>query len=152
MQSLAIVDLLDEVADAVLCLGHIPILKHVDLFIFEGAHKTFYPCIVVRVASSAHADQNSVFHQHLCVGMAAVLYTSIRMVNQSWSDISTAERHPECSDCKPWFHPSVQSPANAASAESIQNYCEKYELVYQPDVSNIRCPELVGSGQNDFAS
>ena len=52
MQSLVIVDLLDEMADATPCLGHIPIFKHVNLFIFEGAHEGLYSGIVVRVAAS----------------------------------------------------------------------------------------------------
>src|SRR5215467_9981565 len=145
MQSLVIVDLLDEMADAIPCLGHIAILKHLNLFIFESAHEALYSGIVVGVATSAHADQNPAFHQHLRIGMATVLYSSIRMVDQSRPDVSAVERHPQCDNCKPWFHSAIQSPANAAPAESIQDDGQIHELVYQPDVGNIGHPELVGA-------
>src|SRR5262245_29113522 len=142
MQSLVIVDILDKMADAIPCFDHIAILKHVDFFIFEGAHEALYSGIVVRVATSAHANQNRAFHQHLRIGMATVLYSPIRVVDQSRPDITAVERHPECSNCKPWFHSAIQSPANAAPAESIQDDGQIHELVYQPDVRDIGHPEL----------
>src|SRR5262245_41965844 len=37
MQSPVVVDLPDEIADSITCLGHIVMLEHVNPFIFEGA-------------------------------------------------------------------------------------------------------------------
>jgi hypothetical protein len=49
---------------------------------FYGAEKGFGTGIIVTVAFTAHAAYHSMFLKKLLVILAAILYSSIRMVNQ----------------------------------------------------------------------
>lgn len=53
---LAIVELVDEVADAGPGFFELFVLVEIDLLVFEGSDEAFCLCVVIGVASPAHAD------------------------------------------------------------------------------------------------
>ena len=63
MQSLAIVDLFDELSDRATCSGSIPISLPVDFLVLERLHEALCLGIVVRIADAAHARLDVVHAQ-----------------------------------------------------------------------------------------
>ena len=82
MQTLAVVDLLKEVAEMACRVRSIAVVIQVDFLTFESAHKSFRERIVVRISRATHADFYAVAVQDFDVFPRAVLHASVRVMHQ----------------------------------------------------------------------
>src|SRR5689334_18962683 len=85
MEAFGIVDLFQEGLQVCLCLLKGLITVYVDLLTLHGLHKTFHPCILGCLPRCGHTDASSDTLKALHIGLAAILWTSIGVVNQSGS-------------------------------------------------------------------
>src|SRR5690348_14935035 len=86
MESLAIVDNLDELADSSLRLIQIPVATGVDLLALQGFHEALRHSVVPRAADPAHARLNAGFLQTADVVAAGILHAAIGMMDQAARD------------------------------------------------------------------
>jgi hypothetical protein len=69
-------------------------------------------------------------------------------VDQSRLDDASGQRHPEGVERQLVFQSSVQRPTDDAARVSVQNDGQEHELVTQPDVGDVRHPQLIGAVQD----
>src|SRR5687767_4888771 len=60
VQAFLVIDTLDELAKASLCISEVKILGPINLLVLQRLHERFRLRVVVRVTAPAHADQNLV--------------------------------------------------------------------------------------------
>jgi len=92
MKSLAVIDVVNELAQIARRLLEGLILLEIHLLWFERFEKTFRFGIVIGVAFGRHTDPNSQFLQALGVGKAGILDSAIRMVNEPWEEVSLCDQ------------------------------------------------------------
>jgi hypothetical protein len=70
------------------------------------------------------------------------------MMDQSGLHRSLPQRHAQRSQRQGIVQPIIQVPSDHALRIRIQDYCQEDELLFQPDVGDVRHPELVHTGED----
>ena len=82
MQALAIVELIDEVADAGSGFFQGFVLVEIDLLVFERPDEALCLGVVIGVASPAHADLYVDVLEGIVIGFRGILHTSIGVMHR----------------------------------------------------------------------
>jgi len=83
VEPLAIIDLLQELTDALPGLVQVGILPEIDLLILERFDKALHLGIVVGIAAPAHADADARRLQQLGIRGRGLLHAAIRVMSQA---------------------------------------------------------------------
>jgi hypothetical protein len=78
-----VIDVVQKLLDMQESIVAIAIAVEVDLLALQRSHEALRKCIIVWIASTAHADPNTVRQQQVHVFSGAVLHASICVVDQS---------------------------------------------------------------------
>ena len=146
VQALAVVHLLDERADGATRLVGITVAASVDLFLFERLHEALGFRVVVRGPDPTHARLDPVFDKPRGVLAAGVLHPAIGMVNEHARPRPTGvERHAERGQCQACLQVPVEGPADDPTTERVEDDGQEREFFQQPDVGDVRDPQLIKS-------
>jgi len=69
-------------------------------------------------------------------------------MDQPRLDEATCQSRPQGAERQFIFQRSVQRPADDAARVSVQDDSQEYELVTEPDVGDVRHPQLIGARQD----
>src|ERR1700745_1766939 len=101
MQSLPIVGLFQELADATFGFINVLIAASLYFFLLQRAHEPLRPSVLIRTSTPAHADSDFVFNEQLRVLARRVLNSTIGVVNQhAWLPSPLMQRHLQCFLCQ----------------------------------------------------
>jgi len=129
VQSLPIVDLLDEGADPCSCVNGIAIGTAIDLLLLQGLHEAFRLGIVVGIADTTHARPDIVVGKQPGIVAAGVLHAAVGVVDEAAGRrVAFRDRHGECGDSEARLQMRLQRPADDAAAEGVEDDGEIGEL------------------------
>lgn len=83
VQALAIVELVDEVADAGLGFFEGLVLVEIDLFVFEGSDEALGFGVVIGIAAPTHADPYAGFTEGVYMGFRGILHAPVGVIYQT---------------------------------------------------------------------
>ena len=122
VQTLPIVDLLDELADASLGIGKVSIAGCVDLFGLEGFHEALSHGVVVGIGDPAHGWNDARDLEPLDVIAAGVLDASIGVMDEAARDHRPAlEGHLQCIQSQACLQMVGHCPANHLAREGVED-------------------------------
>ena len=90
--------------------------------------------------------------QQLLVGMARVLATSIRVVNQAWWWGPEIGRHHQGPDHQRFLHPSIHRSAHHTARIQINYHRQVDPALLRPEIRDVRSPGLVGTAGGNCRS
>ena len=125
----------------------------VDDLRLEDAVHTLCNGVVSGLVVLCHADPYTIFLQFVCIGVTAVLYTSVRVVDESLQFIgrSLAYSHPKSLERVFRLQCLGQAPTHDLVRVCIRHQVQVAAIVHQINVCNITDPELVRTGGNKAA-
>ena len=128
-------------------------LLAVDHLRLEDAVYTLCNSIVCRLIVLRHANLNAVLFQFVRIGITAVLYASVRVMDESFQLICRSLRngHPEGLERVFRLQRLRQAPAHDLVRIGIRHQVQVAAIVHQINVCNITDPELVRTGGNKAA-
>jgi hypothetical protein len=92
MQSLPIIEPLNEVFDILLQLFHRRLSAAVDLLVLERTHERFTISVLPRPRRAAHANKHAGLFQSLHIFVTSILSASIRVMYEVWARLSISDR------------------------------------------------------------
>ena len=148
MQTLLVVDLLNEFSNIIESILERLILGEIDLLVLQGLYEALGERVVVRIPPSAHADFDAMRFQALDILVRGVLDSLVRVMNERAEVVvsSFPESHSEGAHRQIRIEIPAEVPADAPPAEDIQYDRQVDELLEQLDVGNIGDPKLIQSG------
>jgi hypothetical protein len=121
VQSLSIVDVVDEAGDGASGVGEIAILGGIDLFGLEGFHEALGHGVVVRTSRPAHAGLDAGLLQTIDVVAAGVLNPSVGVMDElAAPHVASGQRHLERRDRQAGLQVIFQCPTDHLAAEGIR--------------------------------
>ena len=144
MQSLSIVDLLDERADRLPHMRLVAIGAAIHLLAFQGAHEAFSHRIVPRAAGPAHARLDASPLQPSDIVPAGILNPAIGVMDQPVrTNVTARQCHVQRLQCQTGAQMRGNRPPHHPAAERIEDHRQIDEFLAQPDIRDVRHPQLV---------
>src|SRR6185369_11097341 len=92
---------------------------------------------------------NAVQVESLAVRLSSVLTSTIGVVDQSFSRATALQCRVQCGERQPGLERVAERVADDLARPSVQNRCEVDELRAQPDVRQVRHPQLIRAARNE---
>lgn len=144
MEALGVIDRVDEDGDRAPCVFDILEAAAVDFFGLEGLHEALGFGVIVRISGPAHIDRDIVVGKALAVFGRRILYAAIGMMNKTGGPgLAIGKRLIQRLHGKRGVQMGSQSLADHLAGEAVENDGEIGEGFAQPDVSDIRYPDLI---------
>ena len=136
-----------EALDA--AIGILPALEAplaVDYLCLEGAVHALGNGVVSRLVVLRHADPDTIFLQFVRIGITAVLYASVRVVDEPLQFVGRSLRDGHSQRFQRIFRLQRigQAPAYDLTRVGIRYQVQIATAVHQVDVRNVTHPELIG--------
>ena len=117
---LAIVELVDEVADAGSGFFERFVLVEIDLLVFERPDEALCPDVVIGVASPAHADPYASVLERVYIGFRGILHAPVGVMHKPFLRWSGGQGAVEGVQGQAGIEGSIQGPADASSAMGVK--------------------------------
>jgi len=144
METVGVVDGLDEVADLASGVFDRGVGFGVHLLGFERLHETFGLGIVVRIGHPAHAGGDLARLQTLGVVAASILHAPVRVMDQTVrSRIARHDRHVQRLNGEPGLQMIVERPADDLARERVEHDRQIDESLAEPDIGDVGDPYLI---------
>jgi hypothetical protein len=129
VQSLAVVDLLDEAADRLPRVVGIAVGAAVDLLLLQRLHEALRLSVVVGIADAAHAWLDGMAGQQLGVVAAGVLHAAVGVVDEAVGRRPACrDRHGQRGDREARLQVRLERPADDPAAVRIEHHDKIGEL------------------------
>src|SRR5262249_8059 len=148
MQTLAVVDFVQELANRSPCLFQAAIFGAIDFLVLESFNKTLRLRIVIGRSGAAHADADAVLLKFCGVVARSILHTAIGMMHQSRLRSAMPQRHPQGFQRQSRFQAPPQCPAEPTPRTRIQQDCQITKFQLKTNGSNVRGAELIDAGDD----
>ena len=123
-------------------LVNVPVGMEIDMLVLHGPPQPLGKDVVKAPAARVHADPDVVVLQDGGVILACELYALIRIMNDRHIG---EQRVLQGADAEIRFQRVRQPPGDDVAGEPIEDRGEVAEAVCEPDVRDIRSPNLVGA-------
>ena len=114
-----------------------------DALVFETVEPAFRWCIVPAVTLSTHRTSHAIFRQQRLKGMARVLTSPIRVMDQARSWPAPKPGHGQCVGHNISSHAWFQRPANHFPVKQIQNDGQVQPAFICPQVGDVGRPDFI---------
>src|ERR1039457_5142617 len=147
MEANLVVDLLHKFLQVLPQFRETAVAAGVDFFSLQGFQEALTLAVFPRTGRPAHAQAGTATLQPLHVIVARILRSAIGVMHQPRLRFSAGNRGFQRGSRQAGFQGSPQLPADHFARVGVQHHRQKYELTTQPDVRNVRYPQLVDPAQ-----
>ena len=135
------VDRLNNRSEGLLDVGECGVKKELG---FEYAVDTLGSCILIWTSRSCHADAATMFFEHRGVVKAAILGSTVRVVDQVTGILDTVEGHAQSVHWTRGLERRREVVADDLPAEEVRDERQIAEPVSESDVGLIGHPDAIG--------
>ena len=143
MNPLGVVNVIEKLANPVLCVREVLVITEIHLFIFERANDALDKSVFSGTTCRRHAHLDIGVLQQGHVPGRAVLNPLIRMMDRrcrvTHKSLFKSGRH------QFFGHVSTQMPAANGASEQVENDCQIDPLLVKTNVGEVTPPDLIGA-------
>ena len=141
VDSLVLVDLTQEPAQLTESTSIVPVLRQVNFLFLDGADKTLGISIPPGFSHLGHADLHVSVPKYLGVGRRRVLGSLVGMMDSR--GLMMHQRPVQGEQGQRLVQAAPYMPPSDAAGEHVHNHRQVHELDAQPDVRDVRHPNLI---------
>jgi hypothetical protein len=139
----SIVKTLDVIKHIGPCFVSSSVTNPIHAFPFQYPKETLDHCVVVAVATRAHAALDFVLLEFVAEIIARILAATIGMMDQCTIRPTRADRHRQCIHDQVPIDPTTHRPTNNPARIKIHHHRQIEPSLVRRQIRDIRCPSLV---------